>query len=64
FNRMECLLFVTSITILFFLSYTYAQQCEQPLNVARFNCYPETDPTMDKCLERKCCWYSFKIDVK
>ncbi|CAF3709824.1 unnamed protein product [Rotaria sordida] len=55
---MACLLFVKNIAILFFLSYTYAQQCEQPLNVTRFDCYPENDSTIDKCLARKCCWRS------
>ncbi|CAF3659693.1 unnamed protein product [Rotaria sp. Silwood1] len=55
---MACSLFVTSIAILLFVSYTYAQQCEQPSNVSRFDCHPENDPTIDKCLERKCCWKS------
>jgi hypothetical protein len=48
--------FVTYFTILFFVSYIYAQQCDQPLKTARFNCYPEDNPTQGKCEARQCCW--------
>jgi hypothetical protein len=47
---------MTYLTILFFLPYIYGQQCEQPSNAARFNCYPEDNPTQEKCEARKCCW--------
>lgn len=32
------------------------QQCDQPIDNARFDCYPQTGVTQDKCLERGCCW--------
>ncbi|CAF2048966.1 unnamed protein product [Rotaria magnacalcarata] len=55
---MACSLFVTSIIVIFLVSYTYGQQCEQTLNAARFDCYPEKNPTQEKCLARNCCWRS------
>ncbi|CAF4343495.1 unnamed protein product [Rotaria socialis] len=55
---MACSLFIASIIVFFFVSYTYGQQCEQTLNAARFNCYPEKNPTQEKCLARNCCWRS------
>jgi len=48
--------FVTSIAVLCFVSYTYTQQCDQPSDVARFDCFPEDGSTQDKCEARKCCW--------
>ena len=53
---MAYLLFVASLAVLFFMSYTYALQCENITNAARFDCYTENNPTQDKCEARKCCW--------
>jgi hypothetical protein len=47
---------VISFAILFFISYSNAQQCDESSHVARFNCYPENDPTEEKCIARNCCW--------
>jgi hypothetical protein len=47
--------------ILFFVSYSSAQQCDESSHVARFDCHPEKDPTKEKCLARNCCW---KIPVE
>jgi hypothetical protein len=47
---------VIRFAILFFVSYIYAQQCDQTSTAARFNCYQENDPTQEKCEARKCCW--------
>jgi hypothetical protein len=44
------------ILILFIISYSSCQQCEQSLDIARFDCYPESGSTKDKCLARNCCW--------
>ncbi|CAF4267679.1 unnamed protein product, partial [Adineta steineri] len=33
-----------------------AQQCDQPLKEARFDCHPESSVSERKCLARKCCW--------
>jgi hypothetical protein len=53
---MMHLSFVTSIAVLWFLAYADAQQCDQPSNFARFDCYPENNPTQQACEARKCCW--------
>jgi hypothetical protein len=53
---MMHLSFVTSIALLWVITYAYAQQCEQPSDAARFDCYPEDSPTQEKCEARKCCW--------
>ena len=37
-------------------TYAFAQQCEQSSDVARFDCYPENNPTQQACEARKCCW--------
>jgi lysosomal alpha-glucosidase len=47
---------VISFAILFFISYSNAQQCDESSHVARFDCYPENDPTKEKCIARNCCW--------
>jgi lysosomal alpha-glucosidase len=44
------LLFVAVITC------STGQQCEQTLDAARFDCYPEPDASLEKCLQRQCCW--------
>ncbi|CAF0855937.1 unnamed protein product, partial [Adineta ricciae] len=44
-------------TIVFLLiCFTSAQQCDQPEKNARFNCHPESSPSSEKCLARRCCW--------
>jgi hypothetical protein len=50
--------FVTSIVVLCLVTYAYTQQCDQSSDVARFDCYPESGQTQDKCEARKCCWRS------
>ena len=46
----------TSVVVLFLISYLNAQQCDQSSHEARFDCYPEKEPTKEKCLARNCCW--------
>ncbi|CAF3499233.1 unnamed protein product [Rotaria sp. Silwood1] len=53
---MAHLSLILNILIFCLTSYSYCQQCEQSLDVARFDCYPESGSTQDKCLERHCCW--------
>ncbi|CAF1369879.1 unnamed protein product, partial [Rotaria sordida] len=48
--------YLSLILIFCLISYSYCQQCEQSSDVARFDCYPESGSTQDKCLERHCCW--------
>jgi hypothetical protein len=38
------------------VTYVYTQQCDQSLDVARFDCYQEGVSTQEKCEARKCCW--------
>ena len=38
------------------VTYLNAQQCDQPSDVARFDCLPQNNPTQEKCEARKCCW--------
>lgn len=42
--------------ILFFIRFGSAQQCEQPVEVARFDCYPEPFASAENCSARYCCW--------
>jgi hypothetical protein len=56
FNEIIYSRFIICLAILFFVSYVYAQKCDQPLKEARFNCHPEDNPTEDTCRARKCCW--------
>lgn len=49
---------VTSIVVLCLVTYTYTQQCDQPSDVARFDCHPEDGATQERCEARKCCWKS------
>jgi len=44
------------LSIFCFVTYTYGQQCSQPSEVARFDCYPEGNGTIQTCAARKCCW--------
>ncbi len=53
---MMRLSFVTSIVVLCWVTYAYAQQCDQSSDVARFDCYPEDNSTQETCEARKCCW--------
>ena len=45
-----------SIVMLCLVTYAYAQQCDQPSDVARFNCFPDINPSQQACEARKCCW--------
>jgi lysosomal alpha-glucosidase len=40
------------------MSYAHTQQCDQPSDVARFDCHPEDGATQQRCEARKCCWKS------
>lgn len=51
-------LLVISILVLCLTTYTYTQQCNQPSNVARFDCHPDDGATQERCEARKCCWKS------
>jgi len=53
---MTRFLLVINLVVLFFLSYSNAQQCDKISHVARFDCYPEKDSTKEKCIARNCCW--------
>ncbi|CAF0929492.1 unnamed protein product [Adineta ricciae] len=57
FHRMAHLSIVTSILLCCCVTYLYAQQqCEQSVNVARFDCFSDDGPTQERCEARKCCW--------
>lgn len=46
-----------SVLLTFLLcSFSHCQQCDQSSDVARFDCYPETGASQEKCLARNCCW--------
>ncbi|CAF1071854.1 unnamed protein product [Rotaria sordida] len=44
------------IMIIFFIWSISAQQCDQPMETARFDCHPEPFASSEKCLARYCCW--------
>ncbi|CAF1099381.1 unnamed protein product [Rotaria sp. Silwood1] len=44
------------IMIIFFISSVSAQQCDQSVETARFDCHPEPFASSEKCLARYCCW--------
>ncbi|CAF1244186.1 unnamed protein product, partial [Didymodactylos carnosus] len=44
------------LVMLFFVWSASAQQCDQPVETARFNCHPEPFVSSKKCLARNCCW--------
>ncbi|CAF3239220.1 unnamed protein product [Rotaria socialis] len=44
------------IVMLFFVSSASAQQCDQPVDSARFDCHPEPSVSQQSCLDRNCCW--------
>jgi hypothetical protein len=56
FNQTPYTSFVTCLVVLSILSSIYAQQCNQTSKIARFNCYPEDNPTEGTCIARGCCW--------
>lgn len=45
-----------SILLCCWVSSSIAQQCDESSHDARFDCYPESEPTKEKCLTRNCCW--------
>ena len=53
---MDRSLFVCCLFMLM-CSYVVAQQCEQSVNAARFDCFPESGASQDKCVARGCCWH-------
>lgn len=55
-NERSCLISITYSILLFSISYTYGQRCNQTVQAARFNCHPENNPTEDACEQRGCCW--------
>ena len=42
------------VFVLFHVS--ICQQCDEPSDSARFDCYPESGASSDKCHARGCCW--------
>lgn len=44
------------MAILFFIRSGSAQQCDQPVEAARFDCYPEPFVSPENCSARYCCW--------
>ncbi len=55
-HRMAHFSVVKWIVILYFVWYASAQQCDQPVEVARFDCHPEPFLSPEKCFARKCCY--------
>ena len=53
---MTHLLFFTSFTALCCVTYICAQQCEQSMDLARFDCHPDDGASQERCEARKCCW--------
>ena len=47
---------VTSILLFYLITYTHGQQCDQPSDVARFDCFPDTGASQQACQARNCCW--------
>lgn len=57
-NEMSGWSIITCLTLLFSISYTYGQDCKQTIAPeARFNCYPENNPSQSLCEARGCCWH-------
>ena len=44
------------LLLLFIFPSLFGQQCDQSSDVSRFDCYPESDASEEKCLNRHCCW--------
>jgi hypothetical protein len=60
-GHLSCLI---TFVVFYFGTYAFAQQCDQSSDVARFDCYPENNPTQEACEARKCCWRpSFKPSI-
>lgn len=53
---MAHLVLIKWIVILFSVWSTCAQQCDQPLETARFDCHPEPFASQENCSARYCCW--------
>lgn len=53
---MASFLVIKWIMIMYFIQSTCAQQCDQPIEVARFDCYPEPSVSAENCSARHCCW--------
>ena len=53
---MTHLLFITSFAVLCCVTYICAQQCEQSMDLARFDCHPDDGASQERCEARKCCW--------
>ena len=47
---------VTAIFLLYLITYIHAQQCDQPSDVARFDCFPDPNASEQTCQARNCCW--------
>jgi hypothetical protein len=62
---MNVTLFIVCL-VLVLRSSCQAQQCDQTLDVARFDCYPDNGATEEKCLARHCCWHepTESIDIQ
>jgi hypothetical protein len=51
------LLFVTSFAVLYCVTYYIcAQQYEQSMDLARFDCHPDDGASQERCEARKRCW--------
>jgi hypothetical protein len=49
--------FVVKWIVMLFIGWSVsAQQCDQPMKTARFDCHPEPFVSKEKCLARNCCW--------
>ena len=47
---------ITSIVLVCLVTCSHAQQCNLPSDVARFDCFPETNLTQQACEARNCCY--------
>ncbi len=48
--------FLISVVVLCCVTSIYTQQCDQPSDMARFDCHPDNYATQQTCEARKCCW--------
>ena len=55
-QRMAHPLMIKWIVMLFSAWLVSAQQCDQPMETARFDCHPEPFASAENCLARYCCW--------
>ena len=54
--RMVFLSMIKWIVIIYFIRSACAQQCDQPVEAARFDCHPEPSASAENCSARHCCW--------